>query len=440
MVNYTLSSYEEALKTYDQNVENLKGRSSKEIDDLAEVFSRTQKDVQNDQFLSLSERSRMLRKRQEWFDKLKKAKEKQLKKDLEAEEKNKQDFIAQNWWFDYHCFTTLGEISKLKQDKLWEVNQELAKKQEELTRLQAEIQGKQQEIDSLKWDLESIQSRMLHEAFFEFDIMPRIKTVERNLRDLEENYKDDYIFPQDFVDRIVRYLVKECKKQNGLLNYEWWKLKLSFDTVENWTKWESEKLKGKVINILIDSGFLVSKMKIQKPDLRDENTDISVFNVSSSFRRYGSVLPDRLYLEEMLLSLDKDDIQWRMDIFEQLSFSFANKTAFIKQVKTARWEWVDLIEDIDRWLKLYITKPGGIGIESRTSDDKKEFLKISLDCKQRNPRILMTMDPIEWMKILCVAPHVDYDNILRGQTTNYFQTWKWNWTKRWKQWRKTWRA
>jgi hypothetical protein len=52
---------------------------------------------------------------------------------------------------------------------------------------------------------------------------------------------------------------------------------------------------------------------------------------------------------------------------------------------------VDLIEDIDKWIQLYLVKPGGI--ESRISDNKKAFFKISLDCRQRNPRILMTMDP-----------------------------------------------
>jgi hypothetical protein len=48
---------------------------------------------------------------------------------------------------------------------------------------------------------------------------------------------------------------------------------------------------------------------------------------------------------------------------------------------------VDLIEDIDKWLKLYLIRPGGI--EFRVGDDKKEYFKISLECRQRNPRILM---------------------------------------------------
>jgi prefoldin subunit 5 len=65
MVDYTLTSYEEALKTYDKNIEDLKGHSSKEIDDLVEVFNKTQKDLQDDQFLSLSEKEYVLEKRQE---------------------------------------------------------------------------------------------------------------------------------------------------------------------------------------------------------------------------------------------------------------------------------------------------------------------------------------------------------------------------------------
>jgi hypothetical protein len=96
MVDYTLSSYEEALKTYDQNVENLKYTSSNEIENLTEVFHRTQKDVENDPFLSLSEKSRMLKKRQEGFDKLKKEKEKKLEMDVNSEVKNKEDFLAQD--------------------------------------------------------------------------------------------------------------------------------------------------------------------------------------------------------------------------------------------------------------------------------------------------------------------------------------------------------
>lgn len=438
MVDYTLSSYEEALKTYDQNIENLKSSSSKEIEDLSEVFCRTQKNVQDDQFLSSSEKSRVLKKRQEWFDKLKKEKEKQLKLDLDTEFKNKENFKTQNWWFDYHCFVTLNEINKIKEEKLWEISQDLAKKQEELARLQAEIESKQQEVDELKWSLNSIQSGTLHEAFFEFDVMPKIKEVEVELMKLVDAHKGDYALSQDFVGRTIRCLTKECKKQNWLLNYEWWKLQLSFDTVENWMKWESDALKRDLFNILTDWGFLISKMKTQKSDLREENADINATLVSISSKRRESVLPNELYWREILLYLDKNDIQWRMNIFKGLWFSFADERAFIKQVETARWEWVNLIEDIDKWLQLYLVKPGGI--ESRTSDDKKAYFKISLDCKQRNPRILMTMDPDEWMKILCVAPHVDYDNILRGQTKNYFQTWKWNWIKKWKQWRKTWRA
>lgn len=436
MVDYTLSSYKEALNSYDSKIESLRDSSSKEIADLTELFDKTQRDVENDQFLSLSEKSRLLRKRQEWFDKIKKEKGKQLKIDLDVENENRENFMAQNWWFDYHCFTFLNEISKSKSERISEINQELAKKQEELARLQAEIKSKQQEVDGLKWDLESIQSSTLHEAFFEFDVMPRIKKVEANLKTFVEENKDDYVFSQDFVGRIIRYLTKECKKQNGLLNYEWWKLQLSFDTVENRTKWESVALKWEVINILVDSGFEISKMKTQKSDLRDENIGNGI-NLMS-YKRRESVLPNKLYLGEILLNLDKNDIQWRVNIFKELWFSFANEWAFIKQVETARSEWVDLIEDIDRWLQMYIVKPGGI--EPRTSDDKKVYLKISLDCRQRNPRILMKMDPNVWMTILCVAPHVDYDNILRGQTKNYFQTWKWNWIKKWKQWRKTWRA
>lgn len=438
MVDYTLSSYEEALRTYDLNVEDLKYRSSKEMEDLVEVFNRTQKDVQNDPFLSLSEKSRTLRKRQEWFDKIKKEKEKQLKMDLEVETKNRENFIAQNWWFDYYCFTFLNEISKLKSEKLWEVDQELVKKQEELARLQAEIESKQQEFDALKWELDSIQSVTLHEAFFEFDVMPRIKKVEVDLKALVEEHKDDYDFSQDFVGRTIRCLIKECKKQKGLLNYEWWKLKLSFDTVDNWTKWQTAALKAEVLNILKNWGFVISKMKTGKSDLKEKNADINATLMSISFKRREDLWTNELYWKEVLLHLDKNDIQWRVDVFKGLWFSFANEWAFIRQVETARWEWVDLVEDIDRWIQLYLVKSGAI--EPRMSDDKKQYFKISLDCRQRNPRILMTMDPSEWMKILCVAPHVDYDNILRGQTKNYFQSWKWDWIKKWKQWRKTWRA
>lgn len=437
MVDYTLSSYEEALKTYDQNIEDLKSSASKEIEDLSEVFSRTQKDVQDDQFLSLSEKSRMLKKRQEWFDRLKKEKEDKLSADLDAEVENKETFMAQNWWFDYHCFVTLNEINKVKGEKLRETSQYLAEKQEELARLQAEIESKQQEVSTLKWNLDFIQSGTLHEAFFEFDIMPRIKKVEVDLKTLVEEHKSDYVFSQDFVSRTIRCLTKECKKQKGLLNYEWWRLKLSFDTVENWTKWENPALKREVLNILTNWGFVISKMEMEKVDLKEENTDIGTNLASISLKKRESV-SNELYLREMLLNLSKNDIQWRVNLFKELWFSFANEWAFIKQVETARSEWVDLIESIDRWIHQYLVKAGGI--EQRTGDDKKVYFKISLDCRQRNPRILMTMDPIEWMKILCVAPHVDYDNILKGQTKNYFQTWKWNWIKKWKQWRKTWRA
>lgn len=438
MVDYTLTSYEEALKTYDKNIEDLKGHSSKEIDDLVEVFNKTQKDLQDDQFLSLSEKEYVLEKRQEWFEKLKQEKEQQLKINLDAEVENKENFMAQNWWFDHHCFVTLSEINKLKEEKLWEVNQDLAKKQEELARLQAEIKSKQQEVSDLKSDLNSIQSGTLHEAFFEFDVMPRIKKVEVELEKLVDEHKSDYALSQDFVGRTIRCLTKECKKQKGLLNYEWWKLNLSFDTVENRTKWENSALKSDVINILTDCGFAILKMKAQKPDLNRENTENNATLMSTFAKRSESEWSNKLYLKEILLYLDKNDIQWRIDIFKALWFSFANEWAFIKQVNTAMSEWVDLIEDIDKWIQLYLVKPGGI--ESRISDNKKAFFKISLDCRQRNPRILMTMDPDKWMKILCVAPHVDYDNILRGQTKNYSQTWKWHWTKKWKQWRKTWRA
>lgn len=434
MVDYTLSSYEEALKTYDQNVENLKYTSSNEIENLTEVFHKTQKDVENDPFLSLSEKSRMLKKRQEGFDKLKKEKEKKLEMDVNSEVKNKEDFLAQDWWFHYHCFKTLSEISKLKEVELCEVSKELEKKQEELARLQAELEAKQKEADDLKLDLNTIQTGTLHETFFQLDVMPRIKKVESALKNLEE--QDDYDFSKDFVNRTIRYLTKECKKQNGLLNYEWWKLKLSFDTVENWIKWENSGLKGKLINILSDWGFVVSKMDAPKFDLKERNSDISDF--AMQFKMRENLLTNRLYLVEQLLRLEKNDIQWRINMFKQLSFSFANESAFFKQVETARSEWVDLIEDIDKWLKLYLIRPGGI--EFRVGDDKKEYFKISLECRQRNPRILMIKSPEEWMQILCVAPHEDYDNILRWQTKNYFQTWKWNWTKRWKQWRKTWRA
>jgi len=434
MVDHTLSSYKEALNSYDSKAESLRDSSSKEIADLTELFNKTQRDVENDQFLSSSEKSRLLRKRQEWFDKIKKEKENQLKIDLDAENENKENFIAQNWWFDYHCFTFLDEISKSRSERIWEINQELAKKQEELVRLQAEIESKQQEVDGLKWDLDSIQSGTLHEAFFEFDVMPRIRKVEEKLNVLVEKHKKDLALSQDFVSRTIRCLTKECKKQKGLLNYEWWKLKLSFATVENWTKWESDALKKEVIDILTDWGFVVSKKEASKTTQREGNSDL----MSLSIKKREISWSSEQYLKEILLHLDKTDIQWRVDIFKALWFSFENEGAFIKQVETARWEWVDLVEDIDRWLQLYILKSGSI--EPRMSDDKKQYFKISLDCRQRNPRILMTMDPSVGMKILCVAPHIDYDNILRWQTKNYFQTWKWNWSKKWKQWRKTWRA
>lgn len=438
MVDYTLSSYEEALKTYDQNVENLKYTSSNEIENLTEVFHRTQKDVENDPFLSLSEKSRMLKKRQEGFDKLKKEKEKKLEMDVNSEVKNKEDFLAQDWWFHYHCFKTLSEISKLKEVELCEVSKELEKKQEELARLQAELEAKQKEADDLKLDLNTIQTGTLHETFFQLDVMPRIKKVESALKVLEG--QNEYNLSKDFVNRTIRCLTKECKKQNGELNYEWWKLELSFDTVENWIKWEDLEVKGKLISILTDGGFVVTKMEAIKPDLSELNVTLSKTSLMPRFNRkweneFGNM---PLYVRERLLILDKDDIQWRIDIFKQLSFSFANEPAFIKQVEMARSEWVNLIEDIDKWLNQYVNKLWNI--ELRTSDDKKQYFKIPLDCNQRNARILMEMGQNGVMRILCVAPHVDYDNILRWQTKNYFQTWKWNWTKRWKQWRKTWRA
>lgn len=440
MTEYTLSSYEEALKVYDQNAQSLIDRFSKEVEDLTEVFNRTQSEVESDQFLSSWDKKRLLKKRQEWFEKLKRERERQLKADLDVESQKRGDFIAQDWWFDYHCFTTLSEISKLKEQQIWEVNQEIEKKQQELARLQAEIESKKQEANDLQSDLESIQSKTLHEAFFEFDVMSKIKEVEKALTNLVVNHKNHYVFPQDFVSRTIRCLTKECKKEKGLLNYEWWKLKLSFNTVENWTKWEDEKLKAKVISILTDCGFIVSKMKWQSLILNEGNPKSTVNPTLTPLfsRRTGSELPNKLYLKEMLQLLDKNDIQWRVNIIKQLSFSFANEEAFIKQVQTAMSEWVDLLADIDRWIQLYIEQP--VGIELRISDDKKQYFKVSLDCKQRNPRILMVMDSRMKMKILCVAPHIDYDNILKWQTTNYFQTWKWDWTIKWKQWRKTWRA
>jgi hypothetical protein len=65
MVDYTLSSYEEVLNSYDTKTESLRDTFSKEILDLTELFNKTQKCLENDQFLSSSERTRILRKRQE---------------------------------------------------------------------------------------------------------------------------------------------------------------------------------------------------------------------------------------------------------------------------------------------------------------------------------------------------------------------------------------
>ncbi len=441
MKEYTLSSYEQALGIYDQNIDHINDSSSKGIDELTEMFNKTQIVVENDEFLSAAEKKRTLKKRQEWYERLKKEKERQLQSDLDAEVAKRERFIVQDGWLDYYCFTVLTEIIKQKEEKIWEVNQEIAEKQQELARLQAEITQNEQEVSGLKSDVDSIQTATMHEAFFEFDVMPKVKAIETALKNFVENHKNDYHFPENFVDRTIRCLTKECKKQQKFLNYEWWKLKLSFDTVENWTKWESSQLNGVVTSILEQCGFVVSKMRVKNVSLWSENSTPAMLTIrprSTLISKWECVHSDKLYLRKKLLTLDKDDIQWRIDIFKRLSFSFANETAFIKQVETARWEWVDLIEDIDKWLQLFINKLGGI--ELRTSDDKKQYFKISLDCKQRNPRILMIMEPDGWMKILCVAPHIDYDNILRGQTTNYFQTWKWDWTKRWKQWRKTWRA
>ena len=440
MEKYTLSSYEEALKTYDQNAENLKKRHSNEIEELTKDFDKRKQCDESDQFLSSGEKNRLLKKRQEWFDRIKKEKERALKVDLATEDEHKKDFIAQNWWFDYHCFTTLREISKAKEDRLWEIDDEIARKQEELARLQAEIEQRQQEASNLKWDIESIQTGTLHETFFNFDVMPRVKKVELALEQLVEGHKNDYEFPQDFVSRTVRCLNKECRKQDKSWNYEWWKLQLSFDTVQNRTKWESNEISEKVASILNDCWFEVVRMSLTKPDLSGINVSTSNGRISPRLNmRVNGQNFDAQYLRGKLLTLADDNIQWRIDIFKQLSFSFENESAFIKQVETARSEWVNVLVDIDKWLQQYINKPWGI--EPRISDDKKEYFKISLDCNQRNVRILMTFDHEEKiMKILCVAPHVDYDNILRGQTQNYFQTWKWNWTKKWKQWRKTWRA
>jgi hypothetical protein len=68
--------------------------------------------------------------------------------------------------------------------------------------------------------LDSIQSGTLHEAFFEFDVMPRIRKVEEKLNVLVEKHKKDLALSQDFVSRTIRCLTKECKRQKGLLNYE----------------------------------------------------------------------------------------------------------------------------------------------------------------------------------------------------------------------------
>jgi aspartyl/asparaginyl beta-hydroxylase (cupin superfamily) len=130
-------------------------------------------------------------------------------------------------------------------------------------------------------------------------------------------------------------LTKECKKQKGLLNYEWWKLKLSFATVENWTKWESDALKKEVIDILTDWGFVVSKKEASKTTQREGNSDL----MSLSIKKREISWSSEQYLKEILLHLDKTDIQWRVDIFKALWFSFENEGAFIKQVETARWEW-----------------------------------------------------------------------------------------------------
>ena len=57
MADYTLSSYEEALKVYDQNAWDIKCRFDKELEDLTDLFNKWQEDTEKDQFLSLSEKN-----------------------------------------------------------------------------------------------------------------------------------------------------------------------------------------------------------------------------------------------------------------------------------------------------------------------------------------------------------------------------------------------
>lgn len=241
---------------------------------------------------------------------------------------------------------------------------------------------------------------------------------------------------KEFIGALRRYLRKEWKLSRGKALLSWEEnaeLQIFQKHINQWEKKYWIDFVKKLVQILREEWMDVIQERPTEEMENDEGLDDSSSNNSL-------VSSEEVKNKNIIKMLENSNsISDSISILKYLWFIFENEETFINQVKEAENEWlVWVVENINRWIIKFI-------IGSWTIDHKKTSLwmnwyRIALNCNGRNPRILLKIDRNFKYKIVCIAPHEDYENILLWQTKNCFQLWKWNWMKRGESWWKKWRA
>ena len=384
----------------------------------------------------------------------------QLKKELSLK-KFEQQVASQR----KSVLETLGkEVSVLSQNKdnyksqIWEALEEIFDKngesilqQVDITTIQARIEWLNKKIPWLEKQLRLKRydyKQILKELDWiisenpekEKEMMEALKYAEiwiliRKLRESLQDLMDKYGVWKEFLRNMCRYLRNEWKISRGMAFLTWEenvKLQISQKHIDQWTKKYWADFIQNLMQLLWEEWIEIIQDETKVEEENSEETqepEVVKQPISSEENEKRSLIK---WLE------NSDSISDSISVLKYLWFRFEDEAAFINQVKEAQNEWLLWVaENINRWIIKYMI--GAWTIDYKKSK-KWNWYRIALNCNGRKPRILLKRNEKWEYTIVCVAPHDDYENILQWQTTNYFQTWKWNWMERGENWWKKWRA
>ena len=315
----------------------------------------------------------------------------------------------------------INENRRKKQDKLIE----------ELTKQLEMAKEKKYKLDKLKEEISSMLAQAINEeaAAEGSERQFRSKKAEAvNQRSLASNEADKVKKENEELDieliairgKLIEWWVlkpETVKKIIKCLQKEWTTIPVSH--IESWFVWDNnwEKIKDRFIKMLLDYWREVQFDKKEKWK--------AVIESSDTWKKEKTVDNKVQLLKEIEkidgLTYPRTKISRYLWIYQELWFEISDKKSLLDQLCAAYSLHPSVLNDIKKDVIKRIQDP----VNNRPEKKKWNwwtFFVIDLYCDGVNGRILIAEDK---KTMLCAAPHIPYERILRWEITNLTQVFDW---------------